>query len=149
MKKIILPLIVTWLLTSCSSLQNKLASMSNDDFMHLAETTFRISVRAGEELAKVLDNNQDLKSDIKNMSTILITSLNEDKINTLNLIEYIISRFELLNIDNNTMQYIKDAALFIDSSIGRISIGINGKFTDREKTLIINCLDGLSVGIDK
>lgn len=144
-------LVALLLMPSCAVVQSardKLANMSESDFQTLKTNTILIGVAGGEKLREVLLDKPDTLGDVDILTAQLYAAIQSDTISTSDLARYVVERLGS-KMDPKYREYLDDGVKLLDSAVGQIRIGLDGKFTPREKELAGSLLFGIHRGLSQ
>lgn len=146
-----LALATIFTMSSCSlvnSSREKLAEMPEDEFQELAVKVEKAGRKGGKELVKLVEADVVMLT-IK-LTDMLYDSFSNDQlaIDSNDVVRSIIDYYEL-NLSQKEMSLIRDAGKAIDAAVGQIKLGLDGQLTAREKTLVLNLLDGFRKGLSE
>jgi hypothetical protein len=132
---------------SCSTVQSardKLNSMSETDFTSLTLKVQEAGAKAGQKLHAIA--NPTVLNVVQLTTVDLINALALDTLNVDDVVNGILDRFgsDLAQhgIEQKYLDYVREGAKVIDAAVGQIRLGIDGKLSPREKSLILDFLMG-------
>jgi len=149
MKHLAIPIIVMLGLSSCTIIQSardKLAQMDTTSYQNLVVQVQKAGQYAGTKLQEVISS--DARSAAQGMTDVLIAAIETDSLDVQDIVKTIVDRYsDRLGLEPRHQVYIRDGAKIIDVAVGQIRLGIDGKLSEREKTLILALLKGLKKGL--
>lgn len=143
------PLAALLLVPSCATVQaarDKLAQMSQADYEALQIKTLDAGKKAGDKLKELLADKLELLGDVDMLAATLAAAVQNDALDTADLARYLVERLGT-KLEPKYREYLNDGVKLLDAAVGQISLGIDGKFTEREKGLAVALLFGIHQGL--
>jgi len=136
--------------SSCSMLdstRSKLENMSNAEFVSLNKKVYDASAAGGKLLARQLEKQDRIMLAKEVLAVIRETVVSDNLTHVDDLVRVLLDKFGGEIGSDKVVEFLKDATNLLDVAVGDIKLGIDGKLSFREKSLLVTLLRGIYDGL--
>jgi hypothetical protein len=136
-------------LSSCATIEELsegLEQMPEAEFRDLALSTHNLARAGGELLSPEL--SEENRVIVYQVAHILAeTVMNDNLSSTDDALSLVLGQLKDSIDDERVVSVLEDVINLLDGAIGQVKIGLDGLLTLRQKTLLMNVLEGFSHGV--